>query len=85
MLRDSVYIRERGDTVFVEKFKTRIAYRDRLRTDTVSITDTLRITLTETRTEEINRLTGWQWFQIWAGRIALMLILAYLAFKRFLK
>lgn len=86
-LRDSIYIRERGDTVFIEKFHTQIAWRDRLRVDTLSITDTVRLTRTETHIEieEVNRLTGWQWFQVWLGRIAAGLILLYFAFKRFLK
>jgi hypothetical protein len=26
-------------------------------------------------------LTGWQWFQIWVGRIALVLLLCYIIFK----
>jgi hypothetical protein len=84
-LRDSVHIRERSDTVFVEKFKTQIAYRDRLRVDTVSVTDTVKITRLETITEEVNRLTGWQWFQLWFGRIAAGLIIIFLLFKRYLK
>jgi len=33
---------------------------------------------------EVNILTGWQWFQIWAGRIFLFIIISYLAYK-FLK
>jgi hypothetical protein len=84
-LRDSVHIRERSDTVFVEKFKTQIAYRDRLRVDTVSVTDTVKITRLETVTEEVNRLTGWQWFQLWFGRIAAALTLVYILIKRHLK
>jgi hypothetical protein len=33
---------------------------------------------------EVNRLTGWQYFQIWAGRIALLLlvIVAFLAYLK---
>lgn len=83
--RDSIHIRERADTVFVEKFRTQILYRERLRIDTANLTDTLRVTLRETVTEEVNRLTGWQHFQIWLGRIAAALIAAYVAFKRLFK
>jgi hypothetical protein len=38
---------------------------------------------------EVNTLTGWQWFQIWTGRIFLsiciIIIIIYLAFKFFKK
>jgi hypothetical protein len=88
--RDSVYIRERSDTVFVDRFHTLVSYRDRLRVDTLRATDTVRITLTErvSVAVEVNRLTGWQWFQVWCGRIfvaAAVLIGVYLALKWKLK
>lgn len=35
----------------------------------------------EQKTIEVNRLTGWQWFQIWVGRIALVIISVFLAIK----
>ena len=84
-LRDSIHVRERGDTVFVNVYKTHVAYRERLRIDTISLTDTVTTTLRETIVEETNRLTGWQYFQIWTGRIAAALIVVYMALKRFLK
>lgn len=84
-LRDSIMVRERGDTVFVEKFKTQIAYRDKLRVDTFRMSDTVWVAQIETLTEEVNRLTGWQYFQVWLGRIVAALIVIYLIFKRFLK
>lgn len=88
--RDSVYIRERADTVFVERWHTLISYRDRLRVDTTRVSDTVRIieTVSETATVEVNRLTGWQWFQLWCGRILILagfLTAVYLAFKWKLK
>ena len=88
--RDSVYIRERADTVFVERWHTLISYRDRLRVDTMRVSDTVRIieTVSETATVEVNRLTGWQWFQLWCGRILILagfLTAVYLAFKWKLK
>ena len=85
MLKDSVHVRERADTVFVEKFKTRIAYRDRLRVDTVSVADTVRIANYETVAETTNEPTGWQYFQIWLGRIAAGLIGVYFLIKKYLK
>jgi hypothetical protein len=68
---DSIYIKEKNDTVFIEKWHTRIAYRDRLRTDTLHVTDTFRISniVEKTVEVEVNKITGWQKAQIWAGRI----------------
>jgi hypothetical protein len=85
MLRDSIIIQKRSDTVFVEKFKTQIAYRDRLRVDTFRVSDTVRVTQLETVTEEVNRLNGWQYFQVWTGRILAGLIIIFLLFKKFFK
>jgi hypothetical protein len=85
-----VYIRERGDTVFVNQYHTKITYRDRVHIDTIRMNDTVRIIekSTETITVEENRLTGWQWFQIYAGRVLFVivcLISVYLLFKWKLK
>ena len=44
-LRDSVFLYINGDTVYKEKYQ--ILYKDRLRTDTVLVTDTLKLTKTE--------------------------------------
>jgi predicted small secreted protein len=69
---DSVYVRERGDTVYVDRVRT--AYKYQLRIDSLVITDTLRIT----EIREVNYITGVQHFQIWTGRIALVLLAAAL-------
>jgi hypothetical protein len=81
--RDSIYIRERSDTVFIEKWHTKISYRDRVRSDTVRLSDTIRVleTVKETVEVEVNRVTGWQWFQIYAGRILAGLLLLFVGFK----
>jgi hypothetical protein len=75
--RDSIYIHEKNDTVVVEKWHTLLRYRDKIRIDTLHITDTLRVTHSEIKTieVEVNRITGWQNFQIWAGRIFLVALL----------
>jgi PBP1b-binding outer membrane lipoprotein LpoB len=89
---DSIYIKEKNDTVLIEKYITKIAYRDRLRTDTVRVTDTVRISDTveieKTVEVEVNKITGWQWVQIYAGRILLIGILlmgVYFYFRYFRK
>jgi hypothetical protein len=80
---DSIYIREKNDTVFVEKWHTKIAYRDRLRVDTLRSSDTIRISdiVTETKEIEVNRISGWQNFQIYAGRILFLGLLLFIGFK----
>jgi hypothetical protein len=84
--RDSIYIREKNDTVFVEKWHTSIKYRDRIRTDTLRVSDTVRITssVTETVEVEVNKLTGWQVIQIAAGKAFLLALLVAAAYA-FLK
>lgn len=55
-IKDSVFVKMKGDTLLIEKWKT--AYRDRWRVevkvDSVAVTDTL------TNIVEVNRLTYWQ-------------------------
>jgi hypothetical protein len=87
-LRDSIYIREKADTVLVERWHTRLVYRDRLRTDTLRLIDTLRLTERQTVTVEVSQITGIQWFQLWCGRIfigALVLLIIYMIVKWKLK
>ncbi|MDR3133221.1 MAG: hypothetical protein LBU42_04270 [Prevotellaceae bacterium] len=81
--RDSIYIRERGDTVFVDRWHTQTAYRDRLRTDTLHVSDTVRVAVDRV----IERLQGqgsWASFERWCGRILMGLLLlvgVYFALK----
>ena len=82
--QDSVIVRIRGDTVLIDRW--RLLYEYRNMTDTLRLRDSVyvdrRINVTET--VEVNRPTGWQWFQIWCGRILLWILLAgavYLVYK----
>lgn len=68
---DSVFVREKGDTLWLEKYK--YLYRDRFLTDTLCVSDTIRIPYPVTEIKEVNRLTSFQGFQIWLGRIVLLL------------
>lgn len=74
-VHDSIYLHEhiKGDTVFIEKTSWHTHYKDRIVVDTayISRTDTLTRTVTLTKAKPF---TGWQWFQIWAGRLALIAI-----------
>lgn len=63
---DSVFIRERNDTVWIEKYKT--LYRDKItvRVDTVPTVVRLKETITVT---EIKKVRGVIW---WSGIVALI-------------
>ena len=74
-VNDSIYIREliAGDTVKITTDRWHTRWRDRILYDSIYIAQ--RDTVTVTTTKEVPRkLSGWQWFQIWAGRLALLAI-----------
>ena len=66
---DSVFIHQKGDTVWLERYKT--VYKEYLKHDSVSKTDTIRVPCPVTVEKPVNYITGWQHFQIWLGRILL--------------
>lgn len=55
---DSTIIREKGDTVFLEKYK--YIYRVKELRDTVNVTDTMTVVKTVEVTKEVNKLHDWQ-------------------------
>lgn len=55
---DSTIIREKGDTVFLEKYK--YIYRVKELKDTVNVTDTITVVKTIEVTKEVNKLHNWQ-------------------------
>ena len=55
---DSTIIREKGDTVFLEKYK--YIYKVKELKDTVNITDTITVVNTVEVTKEVNKLYNWQ-------------------------
>lgn len=70
---DSIYVRDKGDTIFLEKYK--YIYRDRYRNDTTLVVDTIKVPYPVIQEKEVNRLSSFQSFQIWCGRILLLFIL----------
>ena len=72
---DSIYIHEwqKGDTIYVERDRWHYGYRDVFVHDTAYIArhDTLQTIKYVDKPAEIS---GWKWFQIWAGRLALIAI-----------
>jgi len=76
---DSIYVKEKGDTLIMERY--RYCYRDKLIRDSIQITDTLRVPYpVEVAKHAKKQLSGWQNFQIWCGRIALLMVLLLLIF-----
>ena len=67
---DSVYIRQNGDTVFSEKFRT--VYRDRVRVERDSVPYIVEITKTDVRVEKEEvpvKVRDWIW---WIGAIGII-------------
>ena len=75
-VNDSIYIREliQGDTVRITTDRWHTRWRDRILYDSIYIAqrDTVRVTDIK---EVPRKLSGWQWFQIWTGRLALIAIM----------
>ena len=75
-LHDSVHVKEKGDTVMIERWHTQ--WRDRLRVDTIyqathdTIPDPFPV---ETIKEVPAELSWWQRLRIWIGNIGLLAIL----------
>lgn len=80
---DSVYIRERGDTVYVSKFKYIDRYRVKIERDTVHLTDTLVYTTVPPMPERITvPEKGFYWyFGVWAFWISLLALIAYAIYR----
>lgn len=76
---DSVFVKEKGDTVWLEKYK--YIYRDKLRRDSIFKTDSIQVPYPVEIEKEVNRLTSFQSFQIWCGRILLILLIFYICIK----
>ncbi|GAB6122259.1 hypothetical protein [Dysgonomonas termitidis] len=74
-LYDSVFMKMKGDTVWLEKYK--YLYRDRLLRDSVFVNDTIRVPYPVEVEKEINRMSSFQSFQVWCGRILLLLIIGW--------
>lgn len=68
---DSTIIRERGDTVFLEKYK--YLYRIKEVRDTVSMTDTITVVQKVEVVKEVNRVHNWQIILMVLGGAAIAL------------
>lgn len=85
-IRDSVYIREKGDTIWLTKWRTE--YRDRFIHDTIYITKTDSInTIVEVVKEK--QLNWWQRFKLdaagWIIATMIVAILLYILYRKLKK
>lgn len=71
-IRDSVFVREKSDTVFLEKH--RLVFRDRVFTDTIIQRDSIPVIQTVEKTIEVNVLKNWQIILMVLGGILLGII-----------
>ncbi|MCD7977729.1 MAG: hypothetical protein LUG51_11440 [Tannerellaceae bacterium] len=81
LVRDSIFMREKGDTVWIEKYKT--LYKDRLIRDSVFINDTIRVPYPVEKIVYQNKLKWYQEGLIWLGLVCLFLFAGRLVWKRF--
>ena len=72
-IKDYIYIREKGDTVFVERWSTQ--YRDRGRTDTLYIDRTREVQVPYPVEKE---LTWWQKTKLELGELSIGIIFVLL-------
>ena len=78
-LYDSIFIREKGDSVTIERYK--YLYRDKIIRDSIFKNDTVRVPYPVEVVKEVNApLSGWQNFQLWLGRFMLIALIGIIAF-----
>jgi hypothetical protein len=71
---DSVFVKQTADTIFFELY--RYLYRDKIVRDSIFINDTIRVSYPVEIIKQVKApLSSWQNFQVWCGRIALMILL----------
>jgi hypothetical protein len=80
---DSIYVLQRGDTMFIDRWHTLTAYRDRLRTDTLRTIDSVRVEVVK-EVERVVQLSAWSSFFATVGRIFVGILFGALLFLIFL-
>ena len=72
--RDSIFVKEKSDTLIMEKYS--YLYRDKIIRDSIFKTDTIRVPYPVEVIKEVKKpLSSWQNFQVWCGRISLVVVL----------
>ena len=86
--KDSMAMRISGDTVYVDRWHT---YKEKIQNENTikslqSVIDSLNAVTADTvyvprpKEKAENKLTSWQSFQIWIGRLVLISVLLYIVF-----
>lgn len=71
---DSVFMKEKGDTLILERY--RYLYKNSIIRDTTIIRDTIQVSYPVEVIKQVKvPLSGWQNFQVWCGRIALFVLM----------
>ena len=71
---DSVFVKDKGDTLILERYK--YLYKNKIVKDSIFINDTIRMPYPVEVIKQVKTpLTSWQSFQIWCGRFALFTLL----------
>ena len=71
---DSIFVMDKGDTLILERYS--YLYKNKIVRDSIFINDTIRVPYPVEVVKQIEApLTGWQNFQLWCGRIALVILL----------
>ncbi|MEL7586672.1 MAG: hypothetical protein AAGU19_08145 [Prolixibacteraceae bacterium] len=69
---DSIYVKDSGDTVLIERFKYLYKYRDRIVRDSIHVQDSIQVPYPVEVPVEVNKLTRWQVWQLMAFRILVL-------------
>lgn len=73
---DSVYVREKGDSIFVDRLQR--VYIDRFRVDSFIRTDSIQVPYPVDKIVEVNKLYWYQETLIWIGVGALIILTIWL-------
>ena len=74
---DSIYVHQKGDTVFVSKWHDTVKYRNVLKTDTVNS----KFYINKEKTLTVNVLTKFQKMLMWLGGILSLSLIIFVVLK----
>lgn len=71
-LYDSIFVKEKGDTVFFDRTHFKTVYKEK--TDTVYkyVSDTVKVPVIEKKVVETNKLNWWQKVLCWIGVVSIL-------------